>query len=128
MKRFTRSLLLVAALAGIAPATAHADYAYGSYGPPGGYYSCWRPWWGGLSGWGPYHGCSGYPAYKCAATSGYRHRPCLFPPSSYYYGYPGYQGGYQQYPREFIYNWSRAEGEEQPARPDTREQYDPERQ
>lgn len=129
MKRFVLALLLFAASAFSSRTTARADHAYGSFGPPGGYYSCWRPWWGGLWGWGPWSGCSGYPAYKCAPNSGYRYRPCLYPPSSSYYGYPDYQGGYypQRYPREFVYDWQPEEGDEQPERPGVREQYDPER-
>jgi hypothetical protein len=121
-------LLLALALVSLAASTAQADNAYGSFGPPGGYYSQWRPWWGGLWGWGPYKGCSGYPAYACKQTSGYRYRPCLYPPSSSYYGYPSYDGGYSQYPREFIYDWRPDQGDEQPARPGVRSQADPERQ
>ena len=128
MKCFSQLFLLVIALGLAGTSTVRADYAYGSFGPPGGYYSCYRPWWGGLWGWGPWSGCSGYPAYKCSQTSGYRKRPCLFPPVSNYYGYPSYEGGYTQYPREFIYDWRPDQGDEQPAAPGVRPQYDPERQ
>ncbi|HVU90045.1 MAG TPA: hypothetical protein VHD36_22120 [Pirellulales bacterium] len=128
MKRFFVTLTLVSLFGSAVTPAAKADYAFGSFGPPGGYYSCWRPWWGGLWGWGPWSGCSGYPAYKCSPTSGYRYRPCLYPPSSNYYGYPRDEGtGYSQYPREFIYDWRPDEGDEQPARPGVRPQYDPER-
>ena len=129
MKRLTILLCFSAALLASAT-TAKADYAYGGFGPGyNPYYDHWRPWWGGLTGWGPYHGYSGYPAYRFRPQSGYRYRPCLYPPSSYYYGYPGLRGGYQQYPREFIYDWSPEAGDEAPesATP-SRPQQDPERQ
>ncbi len=79
MKCFSQLFLLVIALGLAGTSTVRADYAYGSFGPPGGYYSCYRPWWGGLWGWGPWSGCSGYPAYKCSQTSGYRKRPLPLP-------------------------------------------------
>ena len=127
MKRLTM-LFALALLACIAP-TARADYAYGGFGPGySPYYDHARPWWGGLSGWGSWHGYSGYPAYRCAPNSRYRSRPCLYPPSSYYYGYPDYHGGYTQYPREFIYDWSPDEGDMAPNEAKPRPQMDPERQ
>jgi len=113
VKRLIAATLAIAAIA--VPAV--ADYGYGGFGPgykQPYYVDCWRPWWGGLCGWGPYHGCSGYPAYKCAPTSGYRCSPCRYPPSSYYYGYPDYEGGYAQYPRTFVYDWSPDQGDEAP--------------
>ncbi len=128
MKRIAAALIAFAGLISITTPDAQADYTYGNFGPGYPYYSRWRPWWGGLHGWGSYHGCSAYPAYPCAPTSGYRHRPGLFPPSSSYYGYPDYQGGYAQYPREFIYDWQPDEGDEQPTRPGVQGQFDPERQ
>lgn len=113
MKRITALAFALVALT-TAARPAAADFGYGGFGP--GYHPYyvegWRPWWGGLHGWGPYHGCSSYPAYKCAPTSGYRCRPCLYPPSSYYYGYPNYEGGYAQYPRTFVYDWSPDAGDQ----------------
>lgn len=115
MRRLTILALWAVASAIIAVPAARADYGYGSVGPgykP--YWDCQRPWWGGFAGWGTVHGYSGYPAYRCAPTSKYRYRPCLSPPSSQYYGYPDYQGGYEKYPRKFVYDWSPEEGDQAP--------------
>jgi hypothetical protein len=129
VKQLTILICYLALLLAGAASTAKADYAYGSFGQYSPYYDRARPWWGGITGWGPYHGYSGYPAYRCAPTSRYRLRPCLYPPSSYYYGYPDYHGGYTQYPREFLYDWSPDAGDQAPndANP-ARPQMDPERQ
>jgi hypothetical protein len=131
VKRAIVLFLLSTALAASLTTAAQADYSYGGFGPgyhP--YYDHWRPWWGGLGGWGPNHGYSSYPAYRCAPTSGYRYRPCLYPPSSWYYGSSNFYGGYTQYPREFIYDWSAGKGDVAPRgnRPPINPQLDPERQ
>jgi hypothetical protein len=124
VKRLIVAALLLSPLAAATARTARADYGYGGFGPgyfpyyerchP--YYDRWRPWWGSLCGWTPFHGCSGYPAYSCARTSGYRFCPGYYPPSSSYYGYPDYNGGYgfQQYPRTFVYDWSPEAGDQAP--------------
>ena len=115
MRRFTILVCVTSALASAVAPFARADYAYGGFSGAGApYYDHWRPWWGGLGGWGPNHGYSAYPAYRSAPTSGYRYRPCRYPPSSYYYGSSNFEGGYSQYPRTFVYDWSTNQGDEAP--------------
>ena len=114
MKRLT--IVCSLALLGCMATSARADYAYGGFGPGySPYYDHARPWWGGLSGWGAWHGATAYPAYRCAEHCAIvidracirRRRTITAIPTT---------TADTPNTREFIYDWSQDAGDMRPMR------------
>ncbi|MBI2826144.1 MAG: hypothetical protein HYX69_15805 [Planctomycetia bacterium] len=104
MRRSTRYALVAAALLLATGAVGGpACHAVHPPGPPP-VIDCYRPYWGGLRGWGFFFGQAGYPAYTVNSPP-YRFNTCGFPPLSESSYYPYYGTGINQYPRSFQYNW-----------------------
>ncbi len=103
MKRLAKLLVVLAAVALADARIASADNHPGPY--RSNVYTGYRPWYGGVCGWGKCYGYYAYPAYPWV-NPGYRASDWGYPPTSYYYGDPNAPpAGRVPYPRSFSYVW-----------------------